>query len=71
MVSRTDAAKRLGIKMGDPVFKIMHLVEAGQLHLFSSNYPLYQALSDRVMATIAALSPRATVYSIDKSPLLT
>lgn len=67
VVSRTDAAKRLGIKMGEPVFKIMHLVESGQLHLFSSNYPLYQALSDRVMATIATLSPRATVYSIDES----
>lgn len=41
VVSRTDAAKRLGIKMGQPVFELQDWVRRGELHLFSSNYALY------------------------------
>lgn len=40
IVARNDAAKALGITMGQPVFELRHLVEQNRLHLFSSNYEL-------------------------------
>jgi len=67
VVSRNDAAKDLGIKMGVPLFQIRHLQENGSLQVFSSNYALYQSLSNRVMAILEELAPRAFVYSIDEA----
>lgn len=67
VVSRNDAAKAIGIKMGQPVFELTHLVERQQLRVFSSNYPLYQAISNRIMAIIAEQAPDSFVYSIDES----
>lgn len=67
VVSRTDEAKGLGIKMGQPLFKLKHLVKSRQLTVFSSNYELYQSISNRVMAVIHEHSPRSSVYSIDES----
>lgn len=67
IVSRNDAAKRLGIKMGQPVFEIRDLVARGELYLFSSNYELYQSLSNRIMAVLEELAPgRVSVFSIDE-----
>lgn len=66
IVSRTDAAKKLGIKMGQPMFEIQNLIESGQVTVFSSNYSLYQSLSNRIMAVIAEHAPRAVIYSIDE-----
>ena len=40
-VARTDEAKALGIKMGEPFFKIRHLVKERGLIALSSNYTLY------------------------------
>lgn len=67
VVSRNDAAKALGIKMGVPFFHIRDLQASGQLQVFSSNYALYQSLSNRVMAILDSLAPRAFVYSIDEA----
>lgn len=66
VVSRTDEAKKLGIKMGQPLFELKHLVETKQITVFSSNYELYQSLSNRIMAVIAEHAPKASVYSIDE-----
>lgn len=41
VVSRNDPAKAIGIKMGEPVFRLRELVDRGQLKIFSSNYALY------------------------------
>lgn len=68
-MSRNDPAKALGIKMGAPVFQLKELMERGELTVFSSNFELYQSLSNRVMATLEELSPRLSVYSVDKSKL--
>lgn len=67
VVSRNDAAKAMGIKMGQPVFELTPLVRRQQLHVFSSNYPLYQVLSNRIMAIISEQSSDSFVYSIDES----
>lgn len=67
IVARSKEAKDLGIKMGQPLFEIMEQVRRGQVELFSSNYELYQSLSNRMMAILAEQAPHARVYSIDES----
>ena len=37
VVTRTAEAKALGIKMGEPLFKIKHLVRQNRVQVFSSN----------------------------------
>ncbi|WP_219096346.1 translesion error-prone DNA polymerase V subunit UmuC [Pseudomonas sp. UMAB-40] len=67
VVARNDHAKKIGIKMSQPVFELRHLVEQNKLILFSSNYELYQSLSNRVMAILESQAPRSFCYSIDES----
>ena len=67
VVARSNEARALGIKMGQPVFEIRDLIEQHEVVLFSSNYSLYADMSARVMSTLSAFSPRAEVYSIDES----
>ena len=66
VVARTAEAKALGIKMGVPYFQVKHLVDAGQLIVFSSNYQLYADISKRMMNTINSMVPAIEVYSIDE-----
>ncbi|HBO1427615.1 TPA: translesion error-prone DNA polymerase V subunit UmuC [Pseudomonas aeruginosa] len=66
VVSRNDPAKELGIKMGQPVFQLRELMDRGELKVYSSNYALYQSLSNRIMAILEELAPRIFVYSIDE-----
>ena len=53
--------------MGQPVFECRELIEQHHIQVFSSNYPLYADMSDRVMQTLATFSPRVEVYSIDEA----
>lgn len=43
-----DEAKALGIRMGDPFFKIRNLVEKHGVAVFSGNMALYGDMSQRV-----------------------
>ena len=52
--------------MGEPYFRVKHLVSQGRLKAFSSNYELYADLSRRMMETIAGCVPAVEVYSIDE-----
>jgi DNA polymerase V len=67
VVARSPQAKAIGIKMGEPAFKIRHLIEQHDVQVFSSNYTLYGDLSQRVMTTLAAFTPELEVYSIDEA----
>ena len=66
VITRTAEAKVLGIKMGEPYFKIKPLVQRHGVVVFSSNYELYGDLSRRMMDTIALLVPQTEIYSIDE-----
>ncbi|HBZ58075.1 MAG TPA: hypothetical protein DEO49_02860 [Sutterella sp.] len=66
VVTRSSEAKRLGIRRGTPFFKIREMARAEGVAVFSSNYELYQSLSNRMMGTIATLCPRIEPYSIDE-----
>ncbi|MEE4378678.1 MAG: Y-family DNA polymerase [Candidatus Competibacteraceae bacterium] len=66
VVARSPEAKALGIRDLEPFFKIERLLRRHKVTIFSSNYPLYGDLSNRVMFTLREFSPRVEVYSIDE-----
>ena len=49
VISRSHEAKKLGIKMGEPLFKIKSLIDNEGVIAYSSNFPLYGDMSRRVM----------------------
>jgi len=65
-VARSDEAKALGIKMGDPLHLIRDKVERHGVKVFSSNYTLYGDISRRVVDVYRDFSPDVEVYSIDE-----
>lgn len=67
VVSRTNQAKVLGIKMGQPFYQIKDLVKRSNVHFFSSNYSLYSDFSSRVMQTLSTFTPELEIYSIDEA----
>src|SRR5690242_7052129 len=67
VISRSNEAKAMGIRMGTPYFKVDYLVEKANLKVFSSNYSLYGDMSLRVMAALEHFSPKVEVYSIDEA----
>ena len=66
-VARSNEAKALGIKMGDPYFKIRPLIERNGVAVFSSNFALYGDMSRRVQEVLSGFAPAVEVYSIDES----
>lgn len=66
-VARSNEAKALGIKMGDPLFKIRDIVLKGGVAVFSSNFALYGDMSARVQEVLRTFAPGVEVYSIDES----
>jgi len=66
VVSRNDPAKKLGIKMGQPVFELRDLIRQNQVRVFSSNYELYQSISNKIMAILEEMAPKISVYSVDE-----
>lgn len=67
VIARSNEAKILGLKMGEPWFKV---IERGKHHgitAFSSNFALYADMSNRVMNVLSAFSPVQERYSVDES----
>ena len=67
IISRSDEAKTLGIPMGAPEFKVREELKQKSIHVFSSNYPLYGDLSNRVMKILEGFTPNTEPYSIDEA----
>ena len=67
IVARSVEAKALGIRMGEPEFKVRGLLEKHNVNVFSSNYSLYGDISARVMQTMESLVPVIEQYSIDEA----
>ena len=67
IISRSAEAKRLGIKMGEPYFKVRKIVKENDVKIFSTNFALYGDISRRVMRTLKQFSPKMEVYSIDEA----
>lgn len=67
IVSRTDEAKALGIKMAGPYYEAKEILKQHQVSVFSSNYHLYGDMSWRVMETLRTLCQHVEVYSVDEA----
>ena len=65
-VARSAEVKALGVKMGEPWFKLKDLARKHGIIALSSNYALYADMSNRVMSVLHDFSPRREVYSIDE-----
>lgn len=67
VISRSDEAKTLGIKMGTPYFEISEIIHDHQVAVYSTNYTLYGSISNRVMTVLLSLVPDMEIYSIDEA----
>ncbi len=69
VISISDEAKRAGMTMTEPFFKVKHLLEEKNIEAFSSNYNLYGDMSWRVMETLRHTvgEERVEVYSVDEA----
>ena len=65
-VARSAEVKALGVKMGEPWFKLKDMAKKHGIIALSSNYALYADMSNRVMTVLSDFSPRQEIYSIDE-----
>lgn len=67
VIARSEEAKAIGIKMGEPAFNARALIESHNVAVFSSNFALYGDMSHRVMSTLTEIVPEIEIYSIDEA----
>lgn len=67
VVARSAEAKKLQIRMGDPLFKNDRFFRQNGVQVFSSNYALYGDMSNRMMTLIGEMAAGQEIYSIDES----
>lgn len=67
IIARSNEAKALGIKMGEPLFKCADLIKKHNVFVFSSNFSLYGDMSARFMQTLSELATDIEIYSIDEA----
>ncbi len=67
IIARSNEAKKLGIKMGEPAFKIQKTIEQHNINVFSTNFALYGDLSNRVMSVLKSEVNLIEIYSIDEA----
>ena len=67
IVALTPEAKNLGLKRGDPIFKVRDIVRGGGVTVFSTNMQLYAAMSKRIVSILRKSLSHVEQYSIDES----
>ncbi len=67
IIALNKEAKALGIKRGDPYFKVRDLCTMRHITVFSSNYTLYDDISRRITSIYMQYAPEIEEYSIDES----
>ena len=67
VIARSDEVKALGVRMGEPFFKVRRRLEEAGVVVKSSNYELYADVSRRVMACLESFTPDVEAYSIDEA----
>jgi DNA polymerase V len=66
VIARSNEAKALGVRMGQPWFQVRAMEDSHGLVALSANFTLYGDLSDRMMSLAAGLGPKQEIYSIDE-----
>ena len=67
VIARSAEAKKMGIGMGVPWFKVKDSFLAQGGKVFSSNFTFYGDMSARVMNILEGFVPEVEVYSIDEA----
>jgi DNA polymerase V len=67
IVAQSQEAKTMGIARGAPYHQNKAMLRERNVSVFSSNYALYQDISQRVMDRVNLQVPRMEVYSIDEA----
>ena len=67
VVARSNEAKALGIKMGQPVFEIRPLIEEKKVIALSGNHLLYRDISLKVHEIFRRYVPSSIDYSCDEA----
>ena len=66
VIARSNEVKKIGIKMGEPYFRIKDTLKYYNVAVRSTNMPLYQEVSAEVMARIKIYTDAIEQYSIDE-----
>lgn len=66
-IARSEEAKALHVKMGDPVFLMRDRIERHGIQLRSSNYELYADMNRRFNDVLREHAGTVEIYSIDES----
>ena len=66
-IARSQEAKALGVKMGDPIHLIRERLDRHGMRVMSSNYTLYGDMQRRVLAAVEDFASEVEIYSIDES----
>ena len=67
VIAFSQEAKRMGISMGVPWFKVKKSFLSQKGQVFSSNFAFYGDMSARVMNILKGFVPKTEVYSIDEA----
>ena len=67
IVARSNEAKALGVKMGQPVFEIRGLIDSGALIAISGHHLLYREISLKVHDIFRKYAPRTLDYCVDEA----
>jgi DNA polymerase V len=67
VIARSEEAKKAGVTMGGPAFKLRDVFEDYDVAVLSSNYALYGDMSRRVMEVLHELTASVEPYSIDEA----
>ncbi|MDZ4724394.1 MAG: Y-family DNA polymerase [candidate division Zixibacteria bacterium] len=66
IISRSNEAKKLGIKIGMPLYQVWDLVKNNRVCVLSANFTLYRDLSHRIVHSLRQFCPDIEVYSVDE-----
>jgi DNA polymerase V len=65
-ISCSNEAKKLGIKVGMPVFEAEAVIRKYKIRLVSANFTLYRDLSLRISHCLQQFCPDIEIYSVDE-----
>ena len=66
-IARSNEAKALGVRMGDPIHLIRDRLDRHGVVVRSSNYTLYGDMQRRILSAIDDFASEVEIYSIDES----
>ena len=67
IIAMTKETKVYGIHRGQPLYQIREIIEKNNIAVFSSNYTLYDNISQRVMQMVSERVHSIDIYSIDEA----